>query len=118
MVADAELLVDQMHHPPAGPQGGGITIRLGTVEQPLFELLQLLAAELRLASGAAGMPQRRDAALGGLLGPATDALLADAEATRHFGLIESLIEQPQSLQTAPFESFEIAFDSGRISHTY
>jgi hypothetical protein len=29
-----------------------------------------------------------------------------------------LIQQPQGLQTAAFERFEIAFDSSRIPHAY
>ncbi len=33
-------------------------MRFGAVEQPLLQLRQLLSAELRLASGAAGMSQR------------------------------------------------------------
>lgn len=92
-------------------------MRLRTVEQQLFELRQLLGAELRLASGATREVQGLDASLRGLLRPATDALLADAEAAGHFGLIESLIEQPQGSQAAAFESFEIASDSSRIPHT-
>ena len=90
----------------------------GTVEQQLFELRQLLGAELRLAPGAAREAQGLDASLGGLLRPAAHALLADTEAAGHFGLVESLIEQPQGSQAALFESFEIAFDSSRIPHTY
>ena len=118
VVADAKLFVDQVHDALAGPQGSGITVRFGAIEQQLFELRQLLGAELRLASGPAGVAQRLDASLRGLLCPATDALLADAEATGHFGLVEPLIQQPQGLQTALFKRLEIAFDSSGIAHAY
>jgi hypothetical protein len=44
--------------------------------------------------------------------------LADAEATGHFGLVETFIEKPQGLQAALFERFEIAFHSSGIAHAY
>ena len=88
------------------------------VEQQLFEVCQLCRAQLRLAPGAAGMPQRLEAPLRGLLRPAADALLRHAEAAGDRGLAEALVEEAQGSPAAPFESFEIAFDSSRISHTY
>jgi hypothetical protein len=93
-------------------------VRLGAVEQQLFELRQLRGAELRLASGATGMPQRLDASLRCLLRPATDALLSDTEAAGHLRLVETLIEQAQGLQSTPFQRLEIASDSSGIPHAY
>ena len=57
-------------------------------------------------------------ALQRLLCPAADALLRDAEAAGDSGLAEALIVQAQGSQAAAFESFEIAFDSSRMTHAY
>ena len=77
MVGDAELLLDQPCDALASPQGRGIAVCFGAVEQPLLQLRQLLGAELWLAPGATRMSQ-----------------------------------------AAAFESFEIAFDSSRMTHAY
>ena len=53
-----------------------------------------------------------------LLRPAADALLRDAEAAGDIGLAEAFVPQAQGSQAAAFESFEIAFDSRRITPTY
>ena len=118
MVGDAELLLDQPCDALASPQGRGIAVCFGAVEQPLLQLRQLLGAELWLAPGATRMSQRLGAALQRLLCPAADALLRDAEAAGDSGLAEAFIEQAQGSQAAAFESFEIAFDSSRMTHAY
>ena len=118
MVGDAELLLDQPCDALASPQGRGIAVCLGAVEQPLLQLRQLLGAESWLAPGATRMSQRLGAALHRLLCPAADALLRDAEAAGDSGLAEAFLEQAQGSQAAAFESFEIAFDSSRMTHAY
>ena len=90
MVGDAELLLDQPCDALASPQGRGIAVCLGAVEQPLLQLRQLLGAELWLAPGATRMSQRLGAALQRLLCPAADALLRDAEAAGDSGLVRPL----------------------------
>ena len=77
MVGDAELLFDQPPDALAGPPGSGVARRLGAVEQPLLPLRQVLAAELRLASSAAGMAER----------------LGDAEATEPGGAPDRVIRR-------------------------
>ena len=71
---------------------------------PLPQLCQLLGAELRLASGTAGMSQCLGAASRHLLRPAADAQLCDAEAAGDIGMAEVFVEQAQGSPTAAFDS--------------
>jgi hypothetical protein len=106
MVSDPAFLLDQVRHPPRRPQTGFITQSFRPALQPALDLVQVLLPEARFASGAPRFPQTGQPGSLQLLGPATDRLAMGSDLPRHFGLMDSLVQQPRRPQAPLFTSHD------------
>src|SRR5687767_4623200 len=93
MKRHAELATDDARDALERPEVGLVTGRRRSGEQDCFELTQLVAGQLRLASRTSGARQRLPAAgqPGGM--PSTGGLPTDAQLPRHIGLRVPLPKQ-------------------------
>jgi hypothetical protein len=65
------------------------------VLQPLLDLLEIFDTQPRFASCAPGFPQTGHAGGFQLLSPAAHRLPMRSDLPRHFGLMDSLVQQPR-----------------------
>ena len=116
VIAHAELLLDQVGHPRAGPQRGFIAQPLGTREQKFGELFPLLLAQAWLAARPSGFPQGRRALGPILLHPAGYGLTDHAELASNLRLVLASLPEPNGLKATFLQGIKIASYSGRVSH--
>lgn len=110
------LPLDEIGHPPGGPQAGAIAQRLGPVLETVAQLLQLGGLQPWLAASAASFLER----LGSLrfpgLVPAADRLPVNVKLARDLGLAPAPVEEFGRLESPLFELIKIAFDAFGITH--
>lgn len=112
----AGLSLNQIGHPPSGPQSGAITQRLRALFETLAQLLQLRGLQPRFTACAAGFLKRFGSlAFPGLL-PATDRLPMHIQFAGYFGLAPALIEEFGRFKSPLFQLLKIAFDAFGITH--
>jgi len=116
MVADSTFLLNQVGHPPRRPQTGFVTQCFGPVLQPALDLLQVFGTQARFASSAPRFPQTGQPSGLQLLGPATDRLPMGPDLSRHFGLMDSLFQQPRRPQAPLLQCLKVSPHSCRVSH--
>src|ERR1019366_6826572 len=117
MIANAKFLLDQVRHAFGSPQAGFIAQPLGTCEKALFKPTLLSRAQPRFAARAPGLAQSALATFPVQRCPTRPALAHPTQPPRHFGLVQSLPQQPQGFEPSPFESIKITSYSSRVSHT-
>jgi len=116
VIAHAELPLDQVCYPAAGPQWSLITEFLGTFQQPRDQLRPLFLVQLRLAARATG-GFKSDITFGGNgPRPTAHSLAADLDATAHFTLVVTLPQEFQSLEPPPLKRLEVAPHATSIAH--
>ena len=116
MVADAELPLDQSGHPRAGPQRRFVTEPLRPLPQALLQALALGGVQSRLAASAAGFPQCFSSLVAILAHPTHHRRAGHVKALRDIGLVQSVIQQADSLKSALFQGVKIATNTGGIAH--
>jgi hypothetical protein len=97
MVANSTFLLDQVRDTPCRPQTGLVTQSFRTALQPVLDLLKIFGTQPRLASCTSRFPQTGDTGLFQLLSPAAHRLPMGSDLPRHFGLMDSLFQQPRRL---------------------
>jgi len=100
MVPHAGVLLDDGSHTRQRPQIGAEAVGARPLEKPALDLRELLGIELGLATGSTDSAQRRQATLLPGPVPATDALAAGVERTRHKGQFLAAAEQLRSFEAA------------------
>jgi hypothetical protein len=116
MIANVELLFDQVPDPLAGPQRGLIAEFLGSLQQAAHQSPALLVIQQRLAPGSPSGPQRFFPIFGSYLGPTAYGLAAYLHSAGHFALIEPFLQQLQSLKASLLQPDEIASYTSCVSH--
>jgi hypothetical protein len=116
VITDAELLLDQMRNPLAGPQRRLITELLRPLPQSRHQPLALLLIQESLATRSACRPQGFLTLLADHVGPSAYRLAAYLHPARYFALVESLPQQFQSFKTPLLQRSEIPSHSSRITH--
>ena len=117
VIANAELLLDQVHHPRAGPQACLVARRFRCLLEQLLQPLEIVRTQQRLASRSPGFLQALLALVAILLDPACHRLADHLQPSRNLGLLQPFFfQQPDRLETTLFQRLEIASHSGRISH--
>ena len=116
VIADAELLLDQVGYPFAGPQRRLIAKFLRPFQQPGHQSLASLLIQQGLSSRPARRPERFFTALRDCVGPPAYGLAAYLHAARHFALVEALSQQIQCLKTSLLQLDEIPLHSSWITH--
>lgn len=116
MIADTCLPLNQIHHPCRRPQGGFVTENLGTLQQGLFELVNLVGVQSRLAASAARLLQSVDA-IGLPCGvPAAGRLGADTQTLGNLTLAVTTVEEFGGSKPTLLELVKIALQSFGVSH--
>ena len=110
------LPLDEIGHPPSGPQAGAIAQRFGSLLETAAQLLQLGGLQPRLAASAASFPERFGSLCFPGLMPSTDGLAMNVELAGYLGLAQAPVEEFGSLEPSFFELIEIAFDAFGITH--
>ena len=116
VVANVELLLDQMHHPRTRPQRRLIAQHLRPPQQQFLQPFAILSIQTRLATGPSRLLQRRPARAAELHNPARHRLPDYFHAARHLGLIQSLLEESDRRKTPLLERIKIPSHSCWIAH--
>ena len=116
MIVDTGLPLNQIHHPCCRPQGGFVTECLGTLQQGLFELVNLVGIQARLAASAARFLQTVNTLGLPRSVPAAGRLGADTQALGNRTLAEPTVKQFGSSKPSLLELVKIAFQSSGVSH--
>jgi len=116
VIADVELALDQVGNARAGPQGRLIAQSLWSAQEQFYQPLPIARAEPRFPSGPSGLPQRDCAVQVKLPDPPRYGLPNDLHPPRHFGLIQSFVEQSHRGEPPLLQCIEIARNSGGIAH--
>ncbi len=103
MIADTELLLDQLRHAAAGPDRPAKAKGFGAFEQQRHEERVLLGAQQGGRTGSGMVPQRRDPLRGGPLHPLADRPLRDAQGVGDLLLGPALLVQFPGPEAATFE---------------
>jgi hypothetical protein len=90
VVAHAGPVLDEVAHPPRGPQPGGKAERLGAALKRALEVAQLGRAELRRTTGTCGLAQAAHAGFVKFPRPAANRLAVDAQLACDRGLAKPL----------------------------
>ena len=117
VVADAELALDQVRHPRAGPRRSLIAQRFRPPLQQLLQTLEIARTQQWLASRSSRLLQPFFALDAILLDPARHRLADHLHAPRDLGLLQPfLFQQTDSFETTLLQRLKIASHSGRVSH--
>jgi hypothetical protein len=116
MVTHAELLVDQVRYPLAGPQRRLIAKLLRTLQQAGDQTLTLRLIQQWLATSPTCRLKRFLTFLRDRVGPPAHRLATYLHAPGHFALVESLPEQLQPFKPPLLQPGEIPFHTSRITH--
>lgn len=116
MVVNTRLPLNQIHHSGRRPQGGFVTERLGTLKQGLFELMNLIGVQSRLAASAARLLQSFDASSLPSGVPAAGRLDADTQTLRYLTLAATTVEEFGGSKPPLLEFVEIPLQSLGVSH--
>jgi hypothetical protein len=111
--------LNQVGHSPGGPQTGVVAQSLRTCLQAAPYLLQLGWLQARLASSTTGLLERSGSVLCPRLMPTVNRLPMNAQASGHFCLANTLIEELGGFQTTLFQLRKllgVALYAFRISH--
>jgi hypothetical protein len=110
------LSLDQIGHPPSGPERSTIAQRYGPGFQAFAELFQLHRLQARFTAHLCSLAER----LGSLplpsLVPAADRLAVNAQSPGDLSLMDAPIKKPGGFEPSPFQFIKIAFDAFWISH--
>ena len=120
VILHARQMLDDPSDAGQRPEIRAEAVRPRALAQGHLDAPHLLRRQPRLASGAAGAPQRRDPALAPRAIPTQDALAADSEASGDCPLrLSTRSKQPRGLLPTYFQSVEIPSwcnMSGHASH--
>jgi hypothetical protein len=116
-ILHATLALDQISHPPGGPQTGAVPQGLRAPLQALHDALAVGGGELRWPTGTRRTLQRSRSVLLQLPSPAVDRLAMHSHPAGYFGFRNTPIEQLGCLQAPLLEFHSITFYSGWMSHT-
>ena len=111
------LSLNQIGHPPCGPERSAITQRLGALFQPLAQLVELLGSQTGFAAGSSSFLERLGSLFFPGLVPAIDRLLMHAQLPRNLSLSDALLKQFGRLKPPYFQLVEITFNAFGVSHT-
>ena len=117
MVLYARGLDDDCRDTIEGPQGRFVTLGLGTFEEGLDQLLELLLGKPTARTGQTDFVKSFDAFCLPPLIPAAGTLAADVQATGDLRIGEVLLKEFRCLQAALLVTF-IAFDRWCVHNTY
>src|SRR5947209_3163481 len=101
-VVEAELLLQDRHHPQAGPNLAAKTIRFGSVPQKVGNQTLLLLAQPARATGTRSLYQRLQAALAYSPAPLADRSFGYLQGNSNVTLFQSQLVKMPSLPAAPF----------------
>jgi len=117
VVADAELVGDQLRHARTGPQRSRKAVRFRAFKQQRLEPLELGGVQQRLAAGASGFDQTALTLLAILPPPFVDRLARDLQPPGGLGLVQAFpLDQPNRFEAALLQRLEIAFYAFGIAH--
>jgi hypothetical protein len=116
MILFSCLSLDQVRHPPGGPQPGAISQGFGTCFEAPAQLFQLCGKQARLAASPTGPFKRLGAIALPSLVPSAGRLAMDVEFAGHLGLAQALVEELGGFEPPLFQLFKIALDAFRITH--
>ena len=91
VIAHPALVLDQLAHPTGGPQPAGVSKRLGSTLERVFDLLEVGATQSRLAPRPSGLFQTRSTGLYELSRPANHRLPMHPQAPRDLTLTHALL---------------------------
>src|SRR5208283_1609245 len=100
-------LLDQLAHPARGPHPGGVSERLGSALERVFDLLELGTIQSGLAPSPPGLLQTRPTGLRKLPCPANHRLPMHPQAPRHLTLAHAPLKQFRCLHPAPLQRAEV-----------
>lgn len=110
------LSLDQIGHPPGGPQRSAIAQRLGTGFQAFTQFRQLHRLQTGFAARSRGFAECLGSLLFPGLMPPADRLAVNAQSPGDLTLVDTSIKEPGSFESSPFQFIKIAFDTFWISH--
>jgi hypothetical protein len=110
------LSLDQIGHPPGGPQRSAIAQRLGTGFQTATEHFQLGRLQPGLTARSPSLAERLGSLLFPSLMPAADRLAVNPQSPGDLALMEASIKQPGGFEPPPFQFIKIAFNAWWITH--
>lgn len=117
VVANPELLLDEVRHPRASPQRSLVAQCLRPAHQQSFQAFELRRAQPGLSSGASSLLEARLAPLPILRRPAHHGLPGHLHTSGHLGLVQAFVQRADGLETALLQRPEIASNSGWVPHT-
>ncbi len=117
VIAHPALVLDQLAHPARGPQPRGVSERLGSALERVFDLLELSATKSRFASRASGLFQTLPPRLRKLPRPANHRLSMHAQAARHLTLTHAPPKQFRCFHPAALQRAEVPPHTRWVTHT-
>ena len=116
MVADAELLLDQMRHARARPEWCFVSQSFRAFQQEFFQPPVVLRPQQRLASRPARLFQRRFASFPILPSPSRHGLPRHGHPSCYLRVTQSLVYQSNSFQSPPLQRRKVPSHACRVSH--
>ena len=110
------LPLNQVGHPPSGPQGSAIAQRLGTFLQTFAQFLQLVRLQSGSSARSCGFAERLGALFLPRLMPAADRLAVNAQSPGHFSLMDTSVKKSGGFEPSLFQFIKIALDAFWITH--
>jgi hypothetical protein len=116
VVSHSALVLDEVAHPPRGPQSAGVPESLRTALERPLDLGQLVGRQLRWPTGARRFAQSPHPGLLQLARPTADRLAVHSHPPRHLGLAQPLPQQSRRFQPPPLQPCEVPPHTRWISH--
>jgi hypothetical protein len=110
------LSLNQIGHPPGGPQRSAIAQRLGAFFQAFTEFFQLDRLQAGLTACSCGLAERLGPLLFPGLMPAADRLAMNTQSPGDLALMDASIKKPGGFESSAFQFIKIAFDAFGITH--
>ena len=110
------LTLNQIGHPPCGPQSIAITQGFRTLLEAAAQLFQLSRLKAWLTASAACLLERPYSVGFPSLMPSADRLPMHIELAGHLGLAQALVEEFGGFKSPPFKFVKIALNAFGVTH--
>lgn len=116
VVPNPTQLLDEIGHAGGGPQAGVVSKTFGTTLEPLLNTVEVAGLQQRFSPCPPGLLQGPPSTVGELPGPTIDGLAMHTDLPRHLRFAQALSQQRRSTQAPFFQSIEVSFNTGWVSH--